>query len=259
MTDRPTIPAPPGGLDAPPAGYGPPPRRRRRFQPRKGRTLVAILAALAVVVIGGPLVFFHLIEGSAPGRLSLPAVTGAARAGVTSGPVSGTWKITTGSQAGFRVQEILFGQHHTAVGRTTRVTGGFVIAGTEVTAADFTVNVSSINTDQAGRNDQFHGRLMETYKYPTAAFRLTRVIRLGAVPPAGRVVAATGVGLLSMRGQTRPVEVALKAERVKGGIDVTGDIPITFSHWHIPNPSFAVAQVGNTGLVEVLLHLVRDR
>jgi hypothetical protein len=29
------------------------------------------------------------------------------------------------------------------------------------------------------------------------------------------------------------------------------------SDWHIPNPSFAVAQVGNGGTLEVLLQLVR--
>jgi hypothetical protein len=44
---------------------------------------------------------------------------------------------------------------------------------------------------------------------------------------------------------------------VPGGIDVNAEIPVTFSRWRIPNPSFVVAKVGDGGTVEVLLHLVR--
>gem|GEM_PF-3647596 len=34
-----------------------------------------------------------------------------------------------------------------------------------------------------------------------------------------------------------------------------GSLQIRFGLWHIPNPSFAVAKVGNTGTIEVLLYL----
>lgn len=44
-------------------------------------------------------------------------------AGTATGDVTGTWTVTTGSQAGYRVQEILFGQKAEAVGRTEVVTG----------------------------------------------------------------------------------------------------------------------------------------
>lgn len=213
---------------------------------------VAIVVLFAVV---GPLVFFRLIEGHAPGRLSLPPAAGTGTGTIAAGPVSGTWTVSSGSQAGFRVQEILFGQHHTAVGRTSKVTGGLVISGTTVTAADFTVDLAAVTSDQAGRDAQFHGYVMETYKYPHGTFHLSRPIRLGTIPLPGRSVTEEATGALTLRGVTRPVRFSLHAERVGGAIDVNAEIPITFSAWHIPNPSFAVARVGRTGLVEVLLHL----
>jgi polyisoprenoid-binding protein YceI len=201
-------------------------------------------------------VFFHVVEGKSPARLTLPSTAGASGDHVAAGPVSGTWKVSTGSQAGYRVQEILFGQHHTAVGRTAKVTGSVVISGTTVTAASFSVDMASVKSDQASRDAQFDGFIMETYHYSHADFRLTRPIQVGALPALAKVVTEEATGLLTLRGVTHVVSFPVRAERVAGGIDVTAEIPITFSVWHIPNPSFAIAQVGSTGLIEVLLHLL---
>jgi polyisoprenoid-binding protein YceI len=235
-------------LDRPPAQG-----RRRRSYPLKW--VVVLLAAMAVLLIGGPYFFFHVIEGKAPSRLQLPPVNGAAARAVAPGPVSGTWTVASGSQAGYRVHEILFGQSHTAVGRTDKVTGGAVISGTEVIAADFTVDVESIRSGQVSRDAQFDGYIMESYDYPNATFRLTEPIQLGEVPRVGQTVVRQAVGDLTMRGVTRLVSFTVSAERLPGAIDVNAEIPVTFSLWHIPNPSFAVTRVGSTGIVEVLLRL----
>jgi polyisoprenoid-binding protein YceI len=252
----------PTGLDAPPPGYGPSPRRRRRTRVRAwGKRhpgvewLIGGIVALAVAAVLGPVAFFHL-EGNAPGRLTLPPATGVNAGAVVAGPVSGTWKVTTGSQAGYRVEEILLGQHHTAVGRTPKVTGGMVISGTTVDAADFTVDMAAVTTDEAGRNVQFHDWILKTGTYPDASFHLTKVIHLGQVPQPGKVVTETATGALTLRGKTRVISFPLKAERVQGGIDLNAEIPIVYARWGIPNPSFVVTKVGPTGTIEVLLHLV---
>jgi polyisoprenoid-binding protein YceI len=142
------------------------------------------------------------------------------------------------------------------VGRTTNVSGGMVISGTEVTAADFSVDLKSIKSDQGARDVQFNGFIMKTYDYPTATFRLTEPIQLGSIPPIGQQIHQTATGNLHMRGITQPVTFTLEAERLGNTIEVNAEIPIVFSRWHIPNPSFAVAQVGNTGTLEVLLRLI---
>jgi polyisoprenoid-binding protein YceI len=215
------------------------------------------LAATAALLIGGPYLVIDLFLGSAPGRLHLPPAAGVPSGPVAPGPVSGTWKVGPGSLAGYRVHELLFGQSHTAVGRTPKVTGGMVISGSEITAADFTVDMASVTSDQGSRDVQFRGFIMRTADYPHASFRLTSPIDLVTVPPVGHIVSAQAVGDLTLRGVTRSVTFTLQAERLPGpAIDVNAEIPIRFSEWHIPNPSFAVARLGSTGTIEVLLHLV---
>lgn len=242
-----------------------PPRaagRRSASKQPSGRTYplkwVAIaLAATAVVLIGGPYLFVYFFLGGAPGRLQLPPAAGVRGGAVVAGPVAGVWTVSPGSVSGYRVHEYLFGQTHDAVGRTNKVTGGMVISGTEVTAADFTVNVGSIKSDQGSRDVQFHGFIMEAADYPHASFRLTSPIQLGAVPAVGQRISEQAVGDLTMRGVRRSVTFTLTAERLSAGvIDVNAEIPVRFSLWHIPNPSFAVAKVGSVGTIEVLLRLV---
>jgi polyisoprenoid-binding protein YceI len=204
-------------------------------------------------------VFFHLVDGNAPARLSLPPAVNVSNAPLAPGPVSGTWAVAAGSRAGYRVDEILLGQHHTAVGRTSKVSGGVVISGATVTAADFTVDMGSVRSDQPSRDSQFTGYIMKTYDYPHGSFHLTQPIQLGRVPAPGQVVTATATGQLNLRNVTRVITFELKAERVGGTIDLNAEIPITFSDWHIPNPSFAVTEVGRTGIIEVLLQLAPAR
>jgi polyisoprenoid-binding protein YceI len=214
------------------------------------------VTALVVALVLGVLFLYHLEGGSAPGRLTLPPAAGVGSGPLAAGPVSGTWKVTTGSQAGYRVQEILLGLHHTAVGRTSKVSGGMIISGTTVDAADFKVDMAAVTTDAAGRNVQFHDYILKTGTYPSATFRLTKPIQLGSVPGDSQVVTEPATGNFTLRGVTRPVTFTIKAERVTGGIDLNAEIPIHFARWKIPNPSFAVAKVGSTGTIEVLLHLV---
>ena len=239
-------------------------RRRNRSDRPLGRTyplkwVVVALVATALVLIGGPYLFFAIFEGSTPGRLHLPPAAGVTSGPLQPGPVSGTWQIGAGSIAGYRVNEILFGQTHTAVGRTTHVTGGMVISGTEVTAADFTVELATVHSDQGSRDAQFRGFIMDTADYPHASFRLTSPIQLGSVPDVGHPISVPAVGDLTMRGIRRSITFTLAAERVSSdSIAVNAEIPIKLSEWHIPNPSFAVAQVGSGGTLEVLLQLVRS-
>ena len=89
--------------------------------------LVGAAAAVVVLAVAGTFVYFHVISGPAPAPLGLKRSSGpssTASAGDSAAtPVAGTWKITNGSVVGYRVKEVLFGQNHTAVGRTSAITG----------------------------------------------------------------------------------------------------------------------------------------
>jgi polyisoprenoid-binding protein YceI len=157
------------------------------------RWIVAGVAAVAVLAVGGTYVYIHFIEGPAPAPLSLKVTNGDASASpgqpsqaARTGSLSGAWRVTTGSVAGYRVKEVLLGQNNIAVGRTSHIKGDLTIKGNTVTAAAFTVAMATIHSDQSQRDAQFDGRIMDVTTYPTGTFILTRPISLVPVPAAGR-------------------------------------------------------------------------
>jgi polyisoprenoid-binding protein YceI len=223
---------------------------------------VAMIVALAIAI---PFIYIHFIEGSTPAKLSLPRTTNSSRSGSTSNSdegsansVAGTWNVGSGSVVGYRVAEVLIGQHTTAVGRSTKVSGSIVISGTAVTAGSFTVDMVSVVSDQSERNASFDGRIMDVAQYPTATLRISAPIALGTVPSIGTTGDYPATGDLSMHGATKAVTFTVFTERTSGGIDVLADIPIQFSSWNIANPSVGgLVTTASTGTLEVLLHFTQ--
>jgi polyisoprenoid-binding protein YceI len=229
------------------------PRRASRRR-RPLRWIIGAVVVLALIVVGGPFVYIHFIEGPAPKPLALPKTSthGAAPAGFPTG----VWHVTPASQVGYRVDEVLFGQNNVAVGRTHSVTGSLTLADAQVTTGAFTVKMATVHSDESQRDNQFDGRIMDVATYPTAAFTLTSPITLNASTKAGVTVSATATGNLTLRGQTHAVTFPVKARYSASAIDINGTIPITFATWAIPNPSFAGSiTVQNHGLLEFLLIL----
>lgn len=218
------------------------------------------VAGVALLVVGGPFVYIHFVEGKAPAPLALSRSTPATEDTSStddSGSVSGTWKVTSGSQAGYRVKEILFGQSNVAVGRTSNVTGTVTLSGTTVTAATFTVDMTTVTSDESRRDGQFQGRIMDTSTYPTSTFTLTKPIAIGAIPGDGVQRTAQVTGSLTLHGVTRTFTFTLTGERSGGTIKVSGSIPVTFADYNISNPSFGPAQTEDNGTVEFLLALAK--
>ena len=116
---------------------------------------------------------------------------------------------------GYRIKE-LFGDavlKHDAVGRTpTRSTGGLTIAGNRVTNAVVTADLRDLESDRAARDTYIQDNALETNKFPTGRFTLTKPISLPAPRRAGQGSArARPTGRLLLHGVTRPVTVTLDA------------------------------------------------
>jgi polyisoprenoid-binding protein YceI len=220
------------------------------------RTLLLLPVGLVVLVAAGVLLYTKVIADDPPERLTF-GDTASTVAGASSAGVDGTWKVTTGSTAGYRAKEILFGQSVTAVGRTEAVTGDMTIQGTTVSTARFTVDMTKVKSDRSQRDGQFHGRIMDTSQFPTAEFVLTSPISIGSLPADKADVAVPVKGRLTLKGKTNDVTFELKTRRNGSNIEVNGTIPVTFSDYGIDNPSGGPAQVGDEGEVEVLLVLAR--
>jgi polyisoprenoid-binding protein YceI len=218
------------------------------------RWIIGAVVVALLLVVGGPFVYIHFIEGDPPPKPTIAASpTPTTQPGTTHAPLAGTWKIASGSEVQYRVKETLFGQSATAVGSTNGVTGSMTIVGTKVTAAHFTVDMTSVKSDRSQRDGQFQGRIMNTSEFPTATFTLTQPIDLSPVPADGVQKTYPADGKLQLHGTTNDVTINLTASRTGNTIKVQGNPTVTFSDYNIDNPSGGPARVGDSGELAFLL------
>jgi polyisoprenoid-binding protein YceI len=213
--------------------------------------LIGVTAAV-VIAVGGPFVYIHFVEGKAAAPLSIG--TSPAPAG-SSGSMDGSWKVASGSVAGYRVKEVLMGQDNTAVGRTSNITGAVTVKGTTVENGSFIADMTAVRSDKERRDAQFQGRIMDTSTYPTAKFEFSRPVNLAPLPSAGQPKTVSVPGKLTLHGTTKDVTVTVTCRRTGTTAQLVGSIPITFADYNIPNPSFGPVTTQDHGVLEFSLKL----
>jgi len=222
---------------------------------KKSKIILGTSAAV-VVVLGvsaaafGPAFYRDVIVGAPAAAPSVSADP--ADSSLDTSNLSGDWKIGTGSTAGYRVAEVLNGTDVTVVGKTEDVSGTITVDGSTLKDATVKVDVGTIATDQAPRDDYFRGTAMEVSKYPDATFTLTQPVD-AAVPASGQVATVQATGELTMHGVTKSVTVPLQAALSGDGVQVSGSIPVTFSDYGVEAPSLGFVSVENQGTVEFLV------
>jgi polyisoprenoid-binding protein YceI len=261
---------------------------------RRRWLLIAVVVIALAVLTGGWMGFSYLfLRPAAPAAVGLtatPTASASAAAGTSASPAAsaadptaaaasdagggaaagldGTWNVDpsvgsfsdfSGSFVGYRVEEELANiGAATAVGRTPDVTGSLTFDGSTVTAAEFTADLSTLQSDKAQRDGQLHRQALETDTYPTATFKLTQPIDLGAVPADGQVVSATATGDLTIHGTTKSVQIPLEARLPGDVVTVTGSIDIVFADYGISRPnSFMVLSIADHGTMEFQLQLTK--
>lgn len=225
------------------------------------KKLVFVAFALIALVVGGPWIYINVIRDDAPSELVLSdAATVPAETTVLAEPVdvNGIWRVGAGSLAGYRVDEILFGQNVTAVGRTEAVTGEFVIEGESVISAQFSVDLTQVTSDSSRRDSQFANRIMDVLNFPTAEFVLEAPIELSASALEGDQFTVAATGMLTLRGKSGPVEMMLTARLNGSLIEVSASTEIVFADWGIPDPSLPGVTTEKFGILEVLLQMEKS-
>jgi polyisoprenoid-binding protein YceI len=241
------------------------------------KVLIGVVSAIVLVAAAG---IWWFLRDDAPAEVSLAAavesVAGADPGGdaTASGSdaadgIEGSWVVdtetgkfdfesATGTFAGFRIEEELASiGSTTAVGRTGDVTGSITIEGTTLTAASFEVDMTTITTNESGRDDRVQEAL-ETADNPTGSFTLTDPVELGDGAASGEPVAVTALGDLTIHGVTRQVAIPLEAQLVDDTVVVTGSLDITFSDFEVDVPdSQVVVSVKDHGVMELQLLLAR--
>jgi len=209
----------------------------------------------ATAAIAGPIVYRDLIVGeadAAPRVTASPSSSSDADAAVPT-DLSGEWVVADGSFAGYRVDEVLNGTDVTVTGRTGEVDGTLTVDALTLRSAEFTVDVASIETDSANRDDYFRTTALRTDEFPTATFVLTEPISVAEAPSVGDVHQITATGELTLAGVTKPVTVELEAVLDGTTGQVAGSIPITFADYGVEAPSLGFVKVEPKGFVEFQL------
>jgi polyisoprenoid-binding protein YceI len=232
---------------------------RRQNTRRWTRWVVAGVALAVTLAVAVPYIYINVVQGDTPDRLAVATEQEAAdtTSDGASASLDGTWTVDSGSQAGYRVKEVLLGQSTEAVGRTTAVTGQLTVSGSQVESGSFTVDLTKVTSDEDRRDSQFQGRIMDTATYPTATFKLLQPITLEELPADGDTITATAQGELTLHGTTKQVTVEVTARRNGDGFEVSGSIPVTFADYAIPNPSFGAVTTEDRGEIEFLLIFTR--
>ncbi len=198
------------------------------------------------------------------------ATDSTAGGGDTAAGIEGTWTVdpgigeftvedgTTATFAGFRIDEELRGIGSTvAVGRTPGVTGSVTIEGTTLTAAELTVDMTAIDSNEERRERPIQ-QALGTGTNPEATFVLAAPVELGEGAASGDPVEVTVTGVLTINGVTNPVTIPLEAQIVEDMILVVGSTDIVFADYDVSVPSAPVVlAVEDHGVVEVQIWLAR--
>jgi polyisoprenoid-binding protein YceI len=221
----------------------------------------ALIAVVAVIVLGGAGFYWFFLRDDAPERASLQTSSVTTVAGAEDrSTADGTWKVAPGEGVfvGYRVQELFGGDtiKKTAVGRTPGVEGTLTVSGTTVTEATITADMTQLKSDRSQRDDQIVNRGIQTKMFPQASFKLTKPIQLPGPPQKGQEVDVTATGELTLHGQTQTIDIPLKAKWDGGTITVAGGTKIQFADYSIDPPTNAIATVDDTGEFELQLTYV---
>jgi polyisoprenoid-binding protein YceI len=221
------------------------------------------------VAAGAGGVWYLFFRDAGPAAVSLPAASaggatttlGPGSTGSTGSPggggsLEGTWTVdASGSFVGYRVREQLVSiGANTAVGRTSSVTGSLTASGTTITAVEMSADLTTLKSDSDQRDGRLRDDGLQTSQFPTATFKLTAAIELGAVPAEGQTVSANATGDLTIHGTTKSVQIPIQAQLKDGAVTVVGSIDIVFADYRFSGPSsFKVLSVEDHGIMEFQL------
>jgi polyisoprenoid-binding protein YceI len=242
------------------------------------------------VVVGGYIAYDQVLRGDSVAALALPttapstapaassaaseaasepttaatssaAAADASTAPAVAGDLAGTWNVTDGSQAGYRVREQLANlpAESDAVGRTDQVSGSITLetAGstTTLTAGTITVDTTSITSDKTMRDNRMRREGLQTDTFPTATFTLTSPVEIPAAAVSGTATNVTLTGDLTLHGVTKSVQIPAEARLADGTVQVAGSLTFPLSDYSItaPNVGGFIVSIADEGALEFVV------
>jgi polyisoprenoid-binding protein YceI len=179
--------------------------------------------------------------------------------------VAGTWTVSAGSLAGYRVRERLatLSAESDAVGRTSEVTGSITIGSdgttTTLTGGTLTVDTTTIKSDENRRDNRLRSEGLQTDSFPTASFAITGPVEIPAGALAGTASDVTLMGDLTLHGVTKSVSIPAQAQLVDGTIQVAGSITFPLADFDIvaPNVGGFILSIADEGTLEFQVNFTK--
>ncbi|HEV8697646.1 MAG TPA: YceI family protein [Candidatus Limnocylindrales bacterium] len=233
------------------------------------------LVAIAAIAAGGFIAYDQVLRGDSVAGLTLPASTPTAAASSepataapaasgepgTSSGVTGTWNVTTDSEAGYRVRERLANlpAESDAIGRTSDVSGSITVEangdGARLTGGTLTVDTTTITSDEDRRDNRLRSEGLQTDQFPTATFTVTEPVDVPAAALAGTAADVTLTGDLTLHGVTKSVEIPAQAQLLGNTMQVAGSLTFPLSDFEIspPNVGGFILSIADEGTLEFLV------
>ena len=240
------------------------------------RILLVIGAVVALVALAGGAGYIYYFSGlrSAPAQLGLSATPttittpNATTTPIASASLTGSWTVTTGSVAGYRIKELFVGQasKHEAVARTSLVSGGLTASGGssgyQVSSLTFTAGLTSLHSvdSVAGRDvtqrDGVVRRQLDVQQFPNATFTATSVSVPGAI--SSQAVDVTVTGKLTIHGVTKDVTIKAKAQLSGSKAEIAGSTSINMTDYGVSPPHVPFVTVESAVVIEFDIFLSKS-
>jgi polyisoprenoid-binding protein YceI len=234
---------------------------RSHLRLRRG-VVVAVVAGAGLLVLGSA-AWLLLGSHQAPAPLALSTPP----AGSSASNLVGTWKVATGSEAGYRVKEKFINQPATteAVARTSKIEGNLAVtsAGSELIATNihFTADLTSLVSQDRYANYQVYQRdsfvrniYLETNRFPTADFTAGSV-RFSAEATGSTPLSVNGK--LKVHGFTKPVIAQVQLQASGNQVEIAGSINVDMRDFAIAPPDISFTTAEPQVVIE--FHLLLDR
>jgi polyisoprenoid-binding protein YceI len=176
-----------------------------------GTLVLAAIAAIWIAGLAALAVRGAVAQESTPGVIGTPTAASGCAADAQATPAAGQTAYTIVSEesaARYRAQEELAGQGAAeAVGETTAIIGTilFDAEANPQACSRFDVDLRTLQSDEARRDNYLYSNTLETERFPLATFVLTGVEGLDGPLVDGEERTFTLVGELTMHGVTNLV------------------------------------------------------
>jgi polyisoprenoid-binding protein YceI len=233
--------------------------------------LLVISGGVIALIAVGLVIYFVIFPTSSPKPFSLKDnVTGTTASSSAAQPTSvstlaGTWKIAAGSLAGYRVREKLafLPAQSDAVGRTSQIKGSATFTesagNVTISAASFEIAVNTLKSDRSMRDEKIREIGLESNRYPTSTFVLSKPVTVAASSIDGKVDRVPVTGVIEIHGTSKTETLPVEMTESGSTFEAVGSLTFPWSEFGMTAPSVGgFVNVTGKATLEFDLHMRRS-